>query len=98
MKELPPARQRLGVRQSSAALRIRRAGESGRGLPHSKTWRNIWSVHRITTQFLSAGLILLQPGSDFLTDVSRRRCSARPLVVSRVRNDRPTEIPLHAAL
>jgi len=36
---VPPG---LGVRQSSAALRIGRAGESGRGLPHSKTltrWR-----------------------------------------------------------
>jgi hypothetical protein len=34
------ARQRLGLRQPSAALGSRRAFESGRGLPQSKTSRN----------------------------------------------------------
>jgi hypothetical protein len=34
------ARQRLGVRRSSAAFGIRGAVESGRGLPQSKISRN----------------------------------------------------------
>ena len=49
MPEPGSARQRLGVRQPSAAFLARVGGsKSGRGLPHSKTWRRFrWSLERI---------------------------------------------------
>ena len=44
-REQTSARQRFGVRQSSAALGPARWVESARGLAQSKTWRFMESLH-----------------------------------------------------
>ena len=44
-REQPSTRQRLGVRQSSAAFGPARWIESARGLAQSKTWRFMESLH-----------------------------------------------------
>jgi len=45
--------KRLGLRQSSAALETGPPIESGRGLPQSKTWRNLPSAFQNPATVLS---------------------------------------------
>jgi hypothetical protein len=69
------ARQRLGLRQPSAAFPVRRAFQSGRGLPQSKTCRGgrksnffpqVWSVGNVQSrgQPFAVGLVVAVPAAQ----------------------------------